>query len=96
MDSSTSTLCTGHFQKKGSPDSFSSSMAYKIPVFNTNSVYPDQTPRSTLFSNVPYILSTAVAYSCVIAAQYFLNNPHGEINISRPPVPESFYTAVCG
>ena len=43
-----------------------------------------------------YILSTAVAYLCVIAVQHFLNDPHGEINTGNLPVPVQFNTVVCG
>ena len=43
-----------------------------------------------------HILSTVVAYLCVIAVQHFLNDPHGEINTSNLPVPVSFNTAVRG
>ena len=43
-----------------------------------------------------HILSTAVAYLCVIAVQHFLNYPHGEINTSNLLVPVLFNTVVCG
>ena len=43
-----------------------------------------------------YILSTAVAYLYVIAAQHFLNDPQGEINTGNCPVLVPFNTLVCG
>ena len=42
-----------------------------------------------------YILSTAVAYLCVIAVQHCLNDPHGEINTGNFPVLVPFNTVVC-
>ena len=41
-----------------------------------------------------HILSTAVAYLCVIAVQHFLNDPHGEINAGNLPILVQFYTVV--
>ena len=48
-----------------------------------------------LFSVSLYILSTAVAYLCVIAVQHFLNDPHGEIYKGNFPVLVPFNTVVC-
>ena len=44
----------------------------------------------------PHILSTAVAYLCVIAAQHFLNDPYGDINTGDSPVLVPLNTIVCG
>ena len=44
---------------------------------------------------IPYILSTAVTYLCVIAVQHFLNEPHGKINTSNLSIPVPFNMVVC-
>ena len=46
MDSSIISLWTGPLQSKGMSDYFSYYHFLEIPIFNANSVYPDQTPRS--------------------------------------------------
>ena len=56
--------------------------------------------RVNMFHGVPtcsfkHILSTAVAYLCVIAVQHILNDPHAEINTGNFPVPVPFNNVVC-
>ena len=86
-------------------------LVHKIFSGMVNNVEPDQTDlglhclHMPFFSetlvykivrHLPYIISMAVAYLCIIAVQHFLNDPHGEINISNLPVPVLFNMAVCG
>ena len=56
MDSSTSTLWTNLFSIKGVSSQFVLLQCFiDIPELNANSVDPDQTPRSTLLANVPFM-----------------------------------------
>ena len=52
--------------------------------------------RNLGFDLILYILSTAVAYLCVIAAQHILNDPRSEIYTSKLPVPVPCHTVVYG
>ena len=50
MNISTSTLWTGPFQVEGMSGCFSLTLCFiKFPVFNANSVNPDQMPHSAAF-----------------------------------------------
>ena len=56
MDSSIASLLTGPFPKEGVSGSFLLLPCFiEIPVFNANSVDPDQTPHAALFANVSFI-----------------------------------------